>query len=738
MKNRLITALALVPVFLLLNGTALADGFIVIPPRPIPPRPGPVQPKAVPLAVKYHRVNVEILGTVAITKIDQVFHNPNSYQLEGTYLFPIPPGASIAKFSMFMGDKEVQGELMDKDKARQIYESIVRSMRDPALLEYIGRGLFKARVFPIPANGDVRIKLSYNETLKKEASLVRYRYPLNTEKFSSKPLDEVVVACHIKSPSPITNVVSPSHKIDVSRKNQGEVTASYEAKNVKPDKDFYLYYGVSESAFGLSVDCHKQPAQDGFFYMMLAPAFQADRKAQPRDVIFVFDTSGSMLDNDKIKQQAKALKYCVKSLSKGDRFNLVAFSSAPRTFREGLLDVTDEIIKAATVWIDSLNARGGTNINDSLLAAIKMRPSDGKRPFMIVLLTDGEPTIGVQKPEDIIRNASNANTGRARIFSLGIGSALNVHLLDKLSEANFGATEYLNPRENIEVKISAFYDKIACPVLSDASLTMRGIEVYDVYPPKIGDVFKGEQITVLGRYKGEGAKAVVLKGTIAGKEKEFIFETHFKKNADAAYLPVLWAGRKIAYLLDDIRLHGEKKEVKDEVVRLALKYGIMTPYTSYLVAQDVRRKPARPYGARWGYGAPERGHLKKAGEKLEESWDSGIKEKSGRASAKASKKLARNKDDLTIDSLEKDEKSASKAFGGRIVKRVGDKAFFRNSSGAWIDSTFDKSANLPQVKVTAWSDEFFKLLQETPALGKFFGVAEKVTVVYKGKVYMVE
>jgi Ca-activated chloride channel family protein len=769
MKTNILILIAALFMLLAIPQIALADGMIIIDPRPMPPPPPNMPPppvqRDIPLAIKFHHVTVDIKGTICITKVDQIFNNPNQRQVEGTYIFPIPPDASISQFSMFMGDKEVQGEILDREKARDIYEQIVRKMRDPALLEYIDRGLFKAQVFPIPANGEVHIKLSYQETLKKEAGLVRYRYPLNTEKFSSRPLDSVSIEVNMTSPVAITSVVSPSHKIDVAKKSAGEAKASYEEKLVKPDRDFYLYYTVSDKDFGLSADCFKPAGEDGFFYMMIAPAFEFKKEeVQPKDVIFVFDTSGSMQEMGKLEQQAKALKFCMNALDKTDRFNLVGFSTQARTFRDNLLPVAAENLKAAEAWIDENPARGGTDINEAILAALKMAPSDKGRLFMLVLITDGEPTLGVVKVEDILRNVANANAARVRLFTLGVGSELNVHLLDRLAQENFGASDYLDPKENIEIKISAFFEKIAYPVLSDATVTVKDMETFDVYPGKIGDVFKGQQITLLGRFKGEGAKAVVLKGTVAGKEKEYVFETTFKNNTESSYIPVLWAARKIAYLFDNIRLHGETKEVKDEIVKLSLKYGIMTPYTSYLVTEDApiatgmprppnqprpmdeeRRDRIRgemgstaeaPAASDTGGGAAGAYGSRPGRKALDEKFENAMKPKGDMAIEYAKDHEKAKKEPgmtVTLDA----EKEAEAAFGGKISQRVGDKAFYREKD-VWVDATFDKSKAMPEVKVTAWSEDFFKLIREIPALGKFFAIGDKVTVVFDGKVYIMQ
>ena len=184
--------------------TVFADGFII----PVPP---PDVVRVPPLSLKYHRVTVEIDDQVARTKIDQVFLNDFHRDIEGTYIFPLPKGANITDFAMYINGERISAELLERDKARQIYQDIVNRMKDPALLEYFDRDLFKVRVYPIPAHGEKRIQLKYAEVLKADAGLVRYHYPLDTERFSVRPLQEVSIAATIRSKQPIKSVYSPSH-----------------------------------------------------------------------------------------------------------------------------------------------------------------------------------------------------------------------------------------------------------------------------------------------------------------------------------------------------------------------------------------------------------------------------------------------------------------------------------------------------------------------------------------------
>ena len=592
----------------------VADGFIVIdrpypmPIVPIPfphpiPLPQPVYTFA-PLEVKYHHVTVKITDQAAVTTVDQSFYNPNNQRLEGTYLFPIPQGGQIDKFSMDINGKTVDAELLDADKARKIYEDIVRKIRDPALLEYAGQGLFKARIFPIEPNSEKRVQITYTQLLRSDGGLVEYVYPLNTEKFSAQPIKSVSVKVDLECKRPIKTVYSPSHTVEVKRSGDNKAVVGYEAGNVKPDTDFHLYFSRDDKAdVGLSVLAFNDGAggsESGTFALFASPAAtMMEGKVVDKDVVFVLDTSGSMAENDKLEQAKKALTFCLKNLNKGDRFEIVRFSTEAGTVFGTLLEPNDQNRANAEEFVKGLKPMGGTAIEEALLKALEGAKIQGNkdRPYVIVLLTDGKPTIGNTDEDSLVANVSKAMADRSvRIFCFGIGTDVNTHLLDRLAEKTRAVSQYVLPSEDLEIKVSSFYSKINDPVLANLKLTFSGaVKPSKMYPTDLPDLFKGEQLVVLGRYTGSGDAAITLTGTVNGKSRSFVYETKFPDKAnDNAFIPRLWATRRVGYLLDEIRLHGDSKELRDEVTDLARKYGIVTPYTAYLIAEDESKRDVPP------------------------------------------------------------------------------------------------------------------------------------------------
>ncbi|MDD3627090.1 MAG: VIT domain-containing protein [bacterium] len=719
MKKELLV-LVLLGIFITLNIPVFGDGFII----PIPPPHRPLPPETRYLDIIYHKVNVEIENQVAVTSIDQEFRNPFNFEMEGTYIFPIPEDASISEFAMWVGGKKVSGEVLAANEARKIYEDIVRQMKDPALLEYMGRNMFKARVYPIEANGKKRIELKYEEVLRYDYGLIRYEYPLDTERFSNTPLETVVVNVNLKTAKPILNIYSPTHNIEIKKHSSTSATISFEEKNTKPDKNFVLYYSVSDTEFGVNmVDFHGFN-EDGYFMMMVAPGqIKEKEKPSPKNITFILDTSGSMAGN-KIEQAKNALKFCLNSLNDEDRFNVINFSSNIYYFQEDLVDVNNESISEALDYVNDLKARGGTDINNALLKGIDFFKSASDRPNYIVFITDGEPTVGVTGESEIIKNVRNANGKKTRIFVFGVGYNLNTILLDRLGKDNSGFSDYITPEENIEVKVSNFYSRISDPILSDISLKIDGIKTYDLYPMDLGDIFAGTQLTIVGRYKGSGTKQVTLEGKRNGKPVSYQFDVTFEqKSKKHKYIPRLWAIRKIGYLLEEIKLNGESKEVVDEITELGTKYGIVTPYTSFLITEEEQQTVTTNVMREMESGSSD---FMQAPAPMAVD-ESRMKESTGKDAVAISKS---NKQYQNAQNAPSNE--MLKKMGIQTIKNVEEKTFYLKE-GKWIDSVYKES--MKKVKVKYLSDEYFKLIKDNAGINDYIHVSNNMILVFNNTAY---
>lgn len=561
----------------------------------------PVDKSIPPLAMLNHRVNVTIEDQVAITKLEQTFRNHTARQLEAEYVFPVPKGASVKEFAMWVDGKRVKGELLDAPKARQIYTEIVRRTQDPGLLEYIGQDILKMHIFPVPPNGDQKIEVSYTSIAKKDHEIAEYTYPLKTDGKAISTLDDFTLKLNLKSQQPIVNIYSPTHAISVNRTGDKEAVVGFEKSQSMLDKDFQIYWTTSGKDVGLTTLMHRPiTTEEGYAMLLISPRAELVKEQQvPRDMVFVLDTSGSMREDGKMEQAKKALKHCLDGLSEIDRFAIMNFATVVNKQREGLTQVTKEQIAVAKKWVDNLEPSGGTAINDALQAALELQTKDDGRTFTVVFFTDGKPTIGETNPDKILTNVAKKNTAQTRIFTFGVGNDLNAAFLDQVAESTRAVSSFVRPDENMEAKVSSFFGKISHPVLANLKLTTSGsVTLSEIYPPNLPDLFHGGQLVVLARYNGSSHAALVLTGTIGKEKKEYVYELDFLPKAeDKAFVEDLWARRKVGYLLEQIRLNGEKKELVDETTALAKKYGIATPYTSYLVVPDAPMPVARGGGA---------------------------------------------------------------------------------------------------------------------------------------------
>jgi Ca-activated chloride channel family protein len=714
-----------------LQQAILADGLIII------PRPSPL-PTPFPLEVVYHRVNVKINGNTAETYIDQEFYNPSGMILEGYYIFPIPKDAVIKDFSMVINGKEMQAELLDAVKARNIYEDIVRQIRDPALLEYTGQGIFKVRIFPIEPGSTKKVSISYREVLDYDNGIYEYIYPLNTEKFSAKPLKDVSIKIDLTTNKEIKNIYSPTHPIDVVNKDNHNALISFEEENTKPDIDFKFYYSTDNDNVGLSLLSYKTGNDDGYFLLTASPSFVIEEdQIDAKDITFVLDVSGSMA-GEKLKQAKRALLYCINSLNPDDGFEIIKFSTEAYSLFDKIVTADETNIKSAKKFIDKLKAVGGTNIEEAIAVALK-NLSGSDRMHLIIFITDGKPTIGETSDDKLIKKIEKINKGKTRIFTFGIGTEINTHLLDKITELTKATRTYISPDEDIEVKISGFYNKVQSPVLTNLSLKFgSGIKTFQSYPNNLPDLFRGSSITIFGRYTGSGSNKITLRGTVKGEIKEFKINSEFTKdNEEYDFIPPLWASRRIGYLLDQIRLNGEEKELIDEITQLAREHGIVTPYTSYLIMEDEDFRLRRNEIVHDFQTLPPSPVFRS---EFESDYDA-MKEKSGDRSITVSEELqglnqASNYGETKQGSGRmnyKDDEGYERNLTQQ-VRNIQGRAIYQ-SGKFWVDSELQKRKMKDEKRIQFNSDEYFKLLNDKPETAQFLALGQNVRFYFENSFY---
>ena len=741
-------------------------------PRPLPPFLPPIQGL---LTIDAVHVHAQITGGVARTEVEQVWRNDTDRAQEGSYLFPLPEGASITDFALYDGDRKLDGRLLDKDQAAGTYESIVRQMRDPALLRYVGRGAYEVKLYPVPAHATRRITLHYVQPLAAEGSGGTRRFACAFLSGGGLAPRTATVEVKLSDPDALASVYSPTHEVSIKRTTDRTATVSWEAKEGRVPTDFLLYYGTARRdpvglsllAYNVSLP-HAQTAafvpggsegkrDSGYFLLMAAPTLtQPGQTAPPRRLVLTLDRSGSM-GGDKIEQARNALIYVLKRLRPQDQFNVLTFNESVDTFSEaGLLAATPANITRALAFVRDIRAEGSTNINDALSATLKQFPTaDDGRPNMTIFLTDGLPTVGETDQNKITESARLLSRPRhVRLFDFGVGYDVDVPFLDRLAEANRGDSDYVRPEEDIEAKVSRFYEKVASPVLTDLHLQLAGAATTETYPrpSDLPDLFAGSQLLIAGRYTGSGPVTATLTGTISGKPASYTLATALPALADQNdFLPRLWATRKIASLLDAIRLRqsdaatgsAEDPALVSEIVRLSKEYGVITPYTSFLATESGGEPLPPPTaggfggGGFGGYGGPVRaggGFGGAGGANATASAPARVYAlpslngpASGAAATTQSQTLKAARRATVADGLAGYDAAGAKD-AAEHVRAVGSKTFLLRG-GVWTDSAYDPAKNKAVTVVQSYSDAQFALLKAIPALTDYAALGDSVLIV---------
>ncbi|MBN1681137.1 MAG: VWA domain-containing protein [Anaerolineae bacterium] len=701
--------------------------------------------------IDLHRVHVKIDNQVATTRIEQVFYNDSNSIAEGTYIFPLPVGAAVSDLVMWVDGRPIEAKILDADEARQIYDEIVRQIRDPALLEYVGAGAIQASVFPIQPQSEVKIEIEYGQLLPVENGLVHYEYPLRTDQFTRRPVESLSISVEVESNDEISAIYSPTHPIAISRQGKYAFKAGYEASYTRPDTDFSLYYGLASDEINANLLTYREGAQeDGFFTLMITPPVEADEdRVIPKDVIIVLDQSGSMY-GDKWDQAREAVKFVLDNLNRRDRFNVVVFSTGYNLYALDLQPVSE--VERAQDWVDNLEALGGTDIDAALHEAMKM--SDRERSTVVLFLTDGLPTEGETDASAILDNVESMAPPNVRIFTFGVGDDVDTFLLDQLNQKFRGVGVYVRPDERIDEEVSSLYGKISSPVMTNITLDFDGMMIYDMYPETpLPDLFAGNQIIIVGRYRDSGSATVKLTGELEGEEHTYRYRMDFPSNAGGqVFIPRLWATRKIGALLNAIRLYGEDPELVDSIVRLSIRYGIITPYTSFLIEeQDIFTQSGVEEASAVFEGETNEAFASVSGEAAVGAADysSSLQDAEAPAVAMSPTSLptATSADVGQSHNGEREKTDGDDEAGGggyydapmeqgaQPVQYAGDRTFVWRDD-MWIDTLYNPDTMTPE-EIVFLSDEYFDLLELDPVVGEFLSLGDHVLFVWEDTAYEV-
>lgn len=695
-------AIRLLPALLalVLGLPAPVSAQVVIDP-PMPPCPwwncgGPAD-----VVIEEYRIDVTIENGIAVTRVHQVLRNDSDFVGEGEFLHPIPADAAVTGLTLWIDGEPVEGEILDGESARRTYEEIVRRTLDPALLEYAGDGLLRLSVFPIAPHDTRTVEIEYRQVLPADTGLIRYRHPFGREHNATIEVLEAHV--EIRSGDGIKTVYSPSHEVGVNRIDDRRVEVGYEGTGA-PDADFTLYYSTDAAAVSLDVLTFAEDGE-GYFLLLASPGLSASETVVPKDVVIVLDVSGSM-EGEKFDQAQDAARYVLSHLNPEDRFDVIAFSTGADSFGGGLRPAT--AADDAASWVQALSAGGSTNIDLALSEALD-RSADGRSTY-VIFLTDGLATEGVIDTPEILDNLQRRAGERVSIFAFGVGYDVDTFLLDTIARDHHGTTTYVTPEEAIDAAVEALYAKVASPVLTGVTLDVDGVTVSDLHPNPLPDVFRGGQLVLAGRYDGSGTATITLSGQVRGEPVDLVFDDlRFTGAGGDPSIPRLWATRKIGALLTSIRLEGPNEETIDQIVRLSIRWGIVTPYTSYLVTEDA------PFGAQ---------AIDEIARAAAEYAATTTIPASGQAAVGAAD-AAGNLSEAETGSVVADEY--------RDLVRIGGGRTFRLSDGRWIDTGFDPG--METIRVAFGSADYFTLAASDRSLAAALAVDPTLTVVYGGIAY---
>lgn len=668
------------------------------------------------LEINQYRIKIAINNQLASIEIKQTFTNRNNSEMDGLYIFPVSDDTALSNLALSIDGKPTNGRLLSESESRRIYRTCADN-GNSAFLEHQGSKAYIVEVPSIPANSTQLFELEYSQIIDIDSDLAQYTYPLSLAKYGDRRIEDLTVEMIIESDTELRTVYSPSHEVEINRNDDKNIHIQYTDQHFDPDEDFQCFYSVSNDDFGMTVLTHRAEGdEDGYFMLQVSPKYDTQKtEVIEKDFIFVLDHSGSMA-GQKVEQAKEALKYCVNSLNEGDRFNLILFNthitslsnrlngheewigSEPMTsYKKGmsnqLITVKDGREKAIA-FIDGIHGTGGTNINDALLTALSDKP-DPERPRIIVFLTDGCPTVGETNDAAILKNIAKANDNQSRLFVFGVGYDVNVRLLDKLAEDNGGTRNYVEPDENIEVAVSSLFNKMNEPVLVDVALNFGDITAKDLAPSKLPDLFRGEQLTLFGRYESHGDTTLKLRGSISSEQQEFTKTVQFKEiENENDFLPTLWATRRIAELVDDAALNGYNDEIRKEIERLSKEYDVVTPHTEFHELNDGTYRRNLRLNIHQAY-AP--------GKEVSES--------------------IRHSREMTLT------KEREHLLHDVDKKHVGRKAFHRQN-GIWVDSSYDGVSDRKEIEYG--SEEYFDLAGKSSELAKGLKLGLPIIICHTG------
>ncbi len=539
-----------------------------------------------PIALERVRARVTIVEQAAETALEVTVRNTSPAPAEAVLLLPVPDGAAIHSFAFEGPAREPTAEILQREEARRTYREIVRSLRDPALLEFAGYALVRSSVFPVPAQGTQRVRIVYSHLLPAVDSRVDYVLPRSEALEADVPWEIEVEA---RAKAGIGMAYSPTHEIDTGRTGPGHVSVRVREASSRSPGPFRLSLLCARDAAAATLFAYPDPRIGGGYFLLVAGLPPLVRREPRREVTIVIDRSGSMA-GPKMDQARSAALQILEGLSDGEAFNVIDFGNAVSLLSERPVVKDRAAMLRAREYLHAVRPIGGTNTYDALVEALRQPPAAGLLPT-VLFLTDGLPTVGRTGEGDIRALVEGCNPHRRRVFTFGLGDDVNAPLLDRLAEASRAAAVYVRPGEDLEEPVLRAFERLEGPVLADGKLSDANGAILGLQPATLPDLFEGDQLVVLGRYKGSGPLRLALDG--AGRSLSFAFGLDGATTRNA-FVPRLWAARRIADLVDRVRQTDETAVVCpehrariEEIVRLSAEWGILSEYTAFFAREGT-------------------------------------------------------------------------------------------------------------------------------------------------------
>ena len=679
-------------------------------------------------------VRTDLTDRVLRYEVTETFINRGSGVGEADYIFPLPKGAAFQDLKLSINGEMVSGETLNAGQARAIYEQIVRQQRDPALVEWMGYGMLRARIFPIAPGEEKKVVVRFQMVAEREGDALRVDYFQGKRsgndmvRFADFGRDELPRGSFtLTYPANQTygSAYSPTHSLNTTRRGERR-----EVRVMGNASEITLLIPVRRSSEpSISMLAYAPRDENGFALITMSPPAVAPR-VTPRDVTLVLDASGSM-SGVKIQQARAAGKQVLSTLNSADRFKLIDFSTDVRSFRDGFVRATPENVREGMRYLESLDASGSTNISGALDAALDDETTSG-RLGLVLFVTDGEPTVGERNPDAIATRVARLRKNR-RIFSFGVGAELNAALVERLAVEGRGTAHFVRPEESVERAVSIVASRLTSPVITDVRVYADGVRLLKLHPSEATDVFAGQDYVLLARYSGSGDSRLRFEGQTANGPISWTTRVAFPSSSrENSFVARLWATQRVGYLSAEKRKNGRSREIDDEIRQLGEKYAIPTEFTSYLVLEPGMQSQRRALSPVSGQldnvvvtGVATAMSGKVSGAKVDtQSRPSSAPAATDQSRAfEAARDASRQRAATTLAAA--DESDLRKEGKAESTRRVGQRSF-RLSGEKWIDSR--PLDSLKVIKIRAFSEAWFKLIETIPELKEVFALGDKVLV----------